>query len=381
MLRDTKTFSLLCLTITIIAAITSVMLLFYRGPLIWIPFVIGLAAFLLHTGGAFLIWSGLPNFKDKFRNAYKYICIAIIFVGFTQLQLPIISIFDWWQLLENGVVIIPFVIPFIFFPIGIRRFATLLRIKSRWTSAWLINGVGLLVGLLLAILPHAPNNTNPLNFAFTLVLLGWIAIHTIALIVMVHRIKKVIGVRYINAMAWLYVTYVSVLATNLMYIATLLLLSPGNWYVDYNLSIAPFVIVGLLWLRAGYAFNLIASTGPIPNHLGDFFGPMEQKTSNIPSADIIIYVAELASNAREIDPILDGLREVTSKVPPGGTVRIEDQSTLAQVYLKLESYLVNQDPLRKFTQTELRELINRTFAQQTLTQTFWPILQEKAVQV
>ncbi len=364
----------------VVSSLFSAMLLMDQGMLIWLPFAFALPAAVLHVGAAVVVWSGLKGFKDEIRQAYKFICVGLIFVGFTQLQLPVISLFGLWELRENGLIIIPFVLPFIFFSMGIRRFAKLLNITSSWASPWLVNGAGLVFGGLMAIVPHAPNNTSPLAFAGTMMLLGWIAVQALALIVMVLQIKGTIGASYVNAMAWLFVTYVSVLVTDVMYLVTLLVTSPGTWYLDYNISVAPFVAVGLLWLRSGYAFNAVTAPEPAPNHLGQFFGPTTAIAAGTPpSIEVVMYVQAMASNPRDLDITLDKLRIITAKYEPGKPLTATEQAQLAEVYLGIESYLINKDPLRKFDRTHIRQDVENTFAKQVLAQTFWPGLGVKTI--
>ncbi len=276
-----------------------------------------------------------------------------------------------WELRENGLIIIPFVLPFIFFSIGIRRFTKLLGIKTLWASPWLINGAGLALGIVLAFMPHAPNHTPPFAFAGTLVLLSWIAVHALALMIMVLRIKRVIGASYVNAMAWLFVTYVSVLVTDVMYLITLMVTSPGNWYLDYNISIAPFILVGLLWLRSGYAFNTVTATEPVPNYLGEFFGPVRSKVGGTTSVDVIMHVVTLVSNPRAIDPVLDTFRGITVNLAPGQSPPPWADEQLADVYLRVEEHLINNDPLRTFTRNAIRQDIENAFPPNVLAKTFW----------
>ena len=88
---------------------------------------------------------------------------------------------------------------------------------------------------------------------------------------------------------------------------------------------------------------------------GSFFG---HTRSTIASAatplDLVNQAAGLVSNPREVDPILDRMRAVTSRLHPGETLSESDEAALLGVYLSVEEYLVTKEPLRTFSREELR---------------------------
>jgi hypothetical protein len=108
--------------------------------------------------------------------------------------------------------------------------------------------------------------------------------------------------------------------------------------------------------------------------LGSFFGTAGARppagTSNS-ATDIVTYLAALASNPKEIDPILDGLREVTGRHGADSSLTNEDQLALAEVYQKLLRYLVEQEPLRAFTREELEAKVRQQFKPLPNEAAFW----------
>lgn len=80
------------------------------------------------------------------------------------------------------------------------------------------------------------------------------------------------------------------------------------------------------------------------------------------SIDTVIYLASLASNSRDIEPILDELRRVTSNITPGQVPDKAQNATITQVQQKLEDYLINRDPIRAFTPETLQQSIRTHFA-------------------
>jgi hypothetical protein len=108
--------------------------------------------------------------------------------------------------------------------------------------------------------------------------------------------------------------------------------------------------------------------------LKSFFGPADApqvvgaESSSAP--DVITYLASLASNPREIDAMLDGLRQVTGK-SKGGMLSEQDQMVLADVYQKLLHYLVEQEPLRAYTREEIITKVKKQFKPQPNEVAFW----------
>ena len=107
--------------------------------------------------------------------------------------------------------------------------------------------------------------------------------------------------------------------------------------------------------------------------LGSFFGASETttQTSNSP-LDVITYVASLASKPMEIDALLDPVRAITAKLGPEKILTVSDEDVLAAVYLKIENYLTTKEPLRTFTNIELRSKIGEKFSPKPgAYTTFW----------
>jgi hypothetical protein len=70
--------------------------------------------------------------------------------------------------------------------------------------------------------------------------------------------------------------------------------------------------------------------------------------------DMVTYAAGLVSNSRDIDPLLDKVRLITSKLQPGQTPSPNENKELVTVYLQIEHYLTTKEPLRTFVRDELR---------------------------
>lgn len=71
--------------------------------------------------------------------------------------------------------------------------------------------------------------------------------------------------------------------------------------------------------------------------------------------DVIIYVAGLASRQEAIDSHLDKLRVITAKQGAGEPLTTQEVQTLQALYERLETYMVEAEPLRSFTRQSLRQ--------------------------
>jgi hypothetical protein len=73
--------------------------------------------------------------------------------------------------------------------------------------------------------------------------------------------------------------------------------------------------------------------------------------------DGTISLASLASVKAEIDPLLDTLRAVTARLNPGAQLSAADRQALTSLQGQIKDYLINRDPVRKFTEESLQERI------------------------
>lgn len=91
---------------------------------------------------------------------------------------------------------------------------------------------------------------------------------------------------------------------------------------------------------------LAPSAAPVPDM--DSTTPKNQ-------IDTIDYLASLASRPTDIDPLLEPVRFITARLNPGETPSQADHQVLAEVQRKLERYLIEQEPLRRFTPESLKQ--------------------------
>ena len=150
----------------------------------------------------------------------------------------------------------------------------------------------------------------------------------------------------------------------LLYVGFFTLIDSGFDIVIYTFNGLTTVVSGLVWMRAGYAFALTKSSQEDLSLLKALFGLRRKEPKDYDSAiDMVTSAAGLVSNAQEIDPTLDKVRTVTSKLVPGESLSAEDTAKLIDAYLQIEQYLTTKEAIRTFTTEELRERLSPTLRQ------------------
>ncbi|HEV7454061.1 MAG TPA: hypothetical protein VGO07_02270 [Candidatus Saccharimonadales bacterium] len=310
---------------------------------------------------ASLFVRSVRNFKPELRRAYRMLCIGIILFGLAQVQYPIASYTNasFWYL--DGFIALPYLAAALFIFSGVRSFAYILDVRTRWASLRWAVGASVLVAVAVAFLPHARSDFSSAQIAATDVLTVVDAVFLVFVAATVNRIKHFIGVRYASAMQWLYVAFVVNIVAGVQYIVINILISRNdNWYFYDSMSIIPFVIGAILLVRAGYVMFLV---NRLP--VGESAAARQELQASGPHAfpiiGIITYLATLASKPQEIDPTLDVLRAITSQLTPGQAISEADRQRLVPVYYAVEKYLVTEEPLRAFTVAELRHMVTVEF--------------------
>jgi hypothetical protein len=107
--------------------------------------------------------------------------------------------------------------------------------------------------------------------------------------------------------------------------------------------------------------------------LASFFGAAADTTpTSAQPIEVVMYLASLASRPQEIDGIMDGLRMITAKQKPGlEALSKEEQLALADVYLQLQKYLIEKEPVRVFSKEELMAKVRAKFQMQEKDAFFW----------
>jgi hypothetical protein len=202
----------------------------------------------LHIGAAGLFLLAVGSFKEQLKRPYKEICGALLVLGLTQLQYPVLSAYELWYsdwVIKYAGLSAPNVIASLLMFLGLRAFARALHDTS-WVTSLGVLPLALAVGLVgTVVLPPGPSHLE------TAVVL----IHVVLCVVnggVALRIKNRAGPAYTNALAWLF------LALFLTALSPIMIVIVDSLHIERGVFLAlPVALAGMLFVKAGYAFNKI----------------------------------------------------------------------------------------------------------------------------
>ena len=342
-----------------------------------VSMIFSVAAALLNIFAVPFFLIGLKRFKPELRQTYLILCVGIVVFGLAQVQLPLVNLYNATFWVDSGAIAIPYLIGVICIFWSMRSLSHLLGIKSLWRSGSLALLATVLISLAASFLPHVKVVIDEMSYHISLTLSIWNSVFITFAAILAFKIRQNIGLSYVNAMNWLFRALAVLSFAGWHYSIEQLLATVGNWYYDYSIAVIPFVAGALALVIAGFTFDLIDTTQdsvpvppptpasvPMPAPVPDVV-PQPLKSSTVLSPaqelEVILYVANLVSIPSDINALLERIRIITSKIQPGQVPSSEDQKALDLIYVKLEDYLLHRDPLRVFTQEELRSRIIKRF--------------------
>jgi hypothetical protein len=321
-----------------------------------------LAVGITTIGATVLFLARLSNFKTSLRKAYILLSAGLILYSLALLQLPIIGFFDQWGTLwwaNSGLVVLPFVFATGMIYAGMRKFAQLLGIRSIVTSFWFVVGVAIGAAILSYFAGHyLAVYRETIGTDGYAAITAWSTAYIFFAALLCRDILRRIGPSYKKPLKWLLIALIGLLVSGLHQYLIVFFMNNEMWYTAYGVQFVPFIISGLLFLRAGYVFNLLSiDTSTTTAALEQVTGPAQDEDYTLS----IVAIAQLASRREEIDSTLDDLRLVTANLQPGEKFSPEDKQELVVIYKKIEEYLLHNDPLRSFSLHELRNQVTPAF--------------------
>jgi hypothetical protein len=325
-------------------------------------FALGVAVAILNIGAAILFIKGFGAFKARLQRAYIILCIGLIIYGLAFIQLPILmatgQLDSLWY--HGGIIAIPFIAGATTIFAGARSLTRLFSIKTWAQSYWVVIAVIATVSAALAFMPHTSNSLPEINFDAQNALATWGYIFFGFMAINIWQIKRAAGVAYADALAWLFIAaLLSTVMNGFVNTLFVFVMGPDLWQITAIAVLLPSAAAGLFFLRSAYGFNRIGRVADThePTIARTFFGkPLQpSKAQKASPVDIVVYVANLVSNRRDIDPILDSVRLITARHAQGHPISPQDEEQLLNVYLQIEQYLLTKEPLRAFTKETLRQ--------------------------
>ncbi len=300
--------------------------------------------------------SGLRSFKSGLKKSYILLAIGIGIFGLAQFQIPAVNLTGWWVWLDSGLAGFVYLVSVIPMLLGMRQFARLLNVKTRWSSIWLCIASFAVISVVLAFVPHLRPTDSEVQFRVFITIVVWSMLVMLFSGMLALKIRAAIAQAYKKSLLWLAITFFVLMFGGAHFIMVYYLFATGDWYFDYSFTIVPFVVGGLLFIKAGYEFNAVGHV------LSE--GEVSQNEHPQPTAqEVVAHVAALASNPSDIDAIMDDMRVVTSHIEAGQGAAPVDEEKLYEVYRRLVVYLTRQDPLRQYTEQNIKENLTATYGE------------------
>lgn len=330
--------------------------------------------------GVTLFATALKSFRQRLRRAYGVLFIGFVLFTLGALQFPVITIFNLFDTpyATKGFTDILYVVGTFLAFFGLWLYARrLVGIKNIWTSLPAIFGAVIVLMVLATFLPHVAVDIPEQGFKFLLAFNAWEGFFLGASAVMALLIKRRTTAIYTRAMAWMVIAFSLCSLGVFLIMVAFRTMGLHNWYLGLNIYLLPFTAAAFAWFRSAEAFRNMAVGSDIPlvsaQGERDFFGSPKGFVPDrkVICVDVITFLASLCSDTSKIDQQLDDVRLLTARKGPDEPLTAEEQEKLAAVYLSVERYLLEYDPVRKFSKQQLRDLITERYRGIVHAPVFW----------
>jgi hypothetical protein len=347
------TFIIICLGL-------SATLVFTKPASLQAAFQLQLATLLLNICGAVLFLLAIKGFRQTVKVAYRFMSAGalMLLAGVIEIYVLLalgLSEQSWSIIIKE----LPFTLMAIFFYIGVRAFGKLIWARTPLINAPLVLGTATILSVLVGFGPGLFGSGEVYD-ALAAVRFFGLALFICSLI-LAREVWARTSPFYRRAFTW-FLAFFSLTVFNTF----CGFLQEAPWMGWFGpASIILYLAAGVLLSITALQFNRVAysETGK---------ATLPPKSGTITSVDIIVYLAGFASSPAAIDTILNHLRELTAvKATSDWGPSESEQEQLASIYLSLEDYLVNKEPLRKFEQQALRQMIELQFKDAVNEPLFW----------
>jgi hypothetical protein len=318
-----------------------------------------IATSVIYIGCAILFLLGLKNFTAQLKRAYGVFCAGLIIFALSELQIPILASLGQYgsnAWLAGAGALVPILLGVGSIYAGIRLFAGLFHIKSLWGRPWFVVLAGVVGAVAAYMLPVGASISTAQESKGSNGLMGMMLMLFLATAILCYHIQKKASVSYKAAMLWFEAAQLGFVVIAAVTIGSIVIAGSKGGFVADGYTLLVQAIFALFTIKAAYEFNTI---GQAPQPEVNSSVPGVALPSRASTIDIIIATAQKASDSTAIDPLLDGMRRVTSGHVPGQALSPQDEATLMRTYQQLEHYLTQEDPVRRYSAAELRTLISK----------------------
>jgi hypothetical protein len=310
------------------------------------------------------------------------VCAGSIFVALGAIQLLVVNALGWqysdW--VSYGGTELPILIGLFLGYTGYALYAILLKMSFAWWSPFI---VGCFCISMLAIFPFLPHVPKLYPEAGLDVAMSMSAMHSVVLlsgIILLAIMRRRAGPLYTPVLTWSLLAFVFGLFASIQQLLQYLFIPDNHWYTTYRLYTISIGLSGLFSLQAALKFSAIPSASKLSVFAGNksFFGKpkLSREQDGVNLIDIVTFTSGLASDIRAIDPSLDRIRILTSISstfnPTPDVIKV-----LVTAYCEIEDYLTTKEPVRRYTQQELRKIVQRRFQGLTDQAAFWQAVEKK----
>lgn len=314
-------------------------------------FSICIAIFLSQITAVIFLLTSLRVFKQKLRVAYRILSAGILLFSLPAFILPVSSVVELDQLILSIFIVGSSLLGALVMYIALRWFASLLAIRSLFTSTLFALCTALLLGVASTLLPHLelPYEEIIIDAIFA----GYIVAGTFSAIsaVIALQIRNKLGETYKNSIGWLAAAlFVAAFACLHETLIKLLPLFSDPFFNDYLVSVGlwPFLLAAALLLQASISFRRVSARNfDIP--------------ADATPIEVVSRVARMASDPSAIDVALDKMREISATQTSKSSLSPSEEATIVAVYKEIEAYLTTKEPLRRYTVEDIRTLLPEDF--------------------
>lgn len=300
---------------------------------------------------AILFLLGLKDFKSEFKKTYYLICAGLVTQALALLVYPAavyLNILGSSFTSYGGDLF--YLVGAILIFAGLSRFAGLLKMSTWLRNFFIVGGVTIAGTAILWILPHTSVDVPELYFDITKSLISAEAILSVLSLLLVWSIRNRANLMYSRPLLWLMLALLANAGGELLYYTANHLPEPSGAPHDDIASISAIVFLAsrILYIMASYSLILMTKKE-------------QARQVDAQPVDVLTGMAALASNPTEIDALLEKLRHVTADLPANKTPTNEQLAVLRGLYYELEDYLINKEPLLKFTKESLQTRLEHQF--------------------